>query len=39
MSYGGQKKPIQQQIKEGKWRWFGETLRHPHGAIERHALG
>jgi hypothetical protein len=30
--------PIQQQIKERKWRWIGHTLRKPQDAIERHAL-
>jgi hypothetical protein len=30
--------PIEEQIKEGTWRWIGHTLRKPQGATERHAL-
>ena len=30
--------PTEQQIKEGKWHWIGNTLREPQGAVERHAL-
>ena len=30
--------PTEQQIKEGKWHWIGNTLREPQDAVERHAL-
>jgi len=30
--------PTEQQIKERKWHWIGNTLRKPHGAVERQAL-
>jgi len=30
--------PTEQQIKEGKWHWIGNTLREPQGAVERLAL-
>ena len=30
--------PTEQQIKERKWRWIGQALGNPQGAMERHAL-
>jgi len=27
------KTPIEQRVKERKWRWIGQTLRKPEGAI------
>jgi hypothetical protein len=30
--------PVEQQLKEGKWRFIGHPLRKPQGALERHAV-
>jgi hypothetical protein len=30
--------PVEQQLKERKWRWIGHPLRQPQGALERHAM-